>query len=89
MDTTRDPPHRLLEEHTPSSATATQKIFTNADDAVAVKGNQQLLNKGRQTRSLDYSLRSLLAGGIAGCAVRHALVIGVELVYMNTNRLGL
>jgi hypothetical protein len=73
MDTTSGPPTRLLEEPIPPP-NATQKLFSNADDAVTVKGAQNLSKTPRQsqTRSLDYSLRALLAGGLAGCAVRHA-----------------
>jgi hypothetical protein len=71
MDTTSGPPTRLLEEPIPQPSTTTPKIFSNADDAVTVQGAQALQKSPRQTRGLDYSLRALLAGGLAGCAVRH------------------
>ena len=76
MDTPRDAPRRLLDESDPpESAPSTSKLFSHADDAVVAKDVDTLQRPDRQIRTLDYSLRSLLAGGIAGCAVRHARVL--------------
>lgn len=66
-------PTRLLEESTggrPPTAPV-QQVFGTDDDAVTVKGNQKLQREERHPRSLDHSLRALLAGGLAGCAVRY------------------
>ena len=71
MDTRARAPTRMLEEPTggPPSTAPAQQVFATGDDAVTVKGNQKLQRVERHTRSLDYSLRALLAGGLAGCAV--------------------
>lgn len=73
MDTSR-PPARLLEESSSSAnAATTPKLFATADNAVPFKGSQTVLATHRRTRGKDYSWRSFVAGGIAGCAVRHTL----------------
>lgn len=76
MDTPRDAaPRRLLEESNPPPASP--KLFTNADDAVAVKGVAAVQEKKeRSAHSLSFSWRSYVAGGIAGCAVRHVMPEG-------------
>ncbi len=62
-------PARLLEEPVPQDSRT--RSFHSDDNAVATRGPGQ--EKGKlEKRSLDYALRSGLAGGLAGCAVRHA-----------------
>jgi hypothetical protein len=63
MEALREQSHRLLEE-SPQA-----KGFPTDEHAIAVKddtGSKHELDK----RSLDYVLRTGLAGGMAGCAVR-------------------
>lgn len=56
----------------PQSRAPTKQLFTNHDDAVTIKGETSALHPTeKQKKNLDRSLRQFLAGGLAGCAVRH------------------
>src|ERR1700760_3633454 len=68
MDPSRGPP-RLL-EGTPPRAPPTPKLFNTDDAAVALQAHELKEPKPLDKRSLDYILRTGLAGGLAGCAVR-------------------
>jgi hypothetical protein len=63
METSKEQSHRLLEEPPRS------KNFPTDENSIAVK---DVIDKKHELdkRSLDYVLRSGLAGGLAGCAVR-------------------
>jgi hypothetical protein len=62
MEASKENAHRLLDEPPPSRDFPTDG---NAIAAKEVTGRKHELD----TRSLDYILRSGLAGGLAGCAV--------------------
>jgi len=59
---------RLLEEPLPPSSTK-QGLFSTGDPAVTTQTPPTSERKRVDKRSLDYILRSGLAGGLAGCAV--------------------
>jgi hypothetical protein len=62
---------RLLEEPLPpTTPPPKQSLFTTGDVPVTSRGPIQRESRPRDKRSLDYILRSGLAGGLAGCAVR-------------------
>lgn len=65
MDPTHQRP-RLLDEPIPSPGA---KIFHTDDAVIPVQQPMQSLRKELDKRSLDYIIRSGLAGGLAGCAV--------------------
>ena len=77
-------PARLLDEPLgagPARA-PTKQLFTNSDDAVTIKGESAALHpRERQKKNLDRSLRQFLAGGLAGCAVRHISMPTATLPY--------
>lgn len=58
---------RLLEEPPPGPD---HRRFNPPQPPVMIKGNASRETKELDKRSLDYILRSGLAGGLAGCAVR-------------------
>ena len=62
-------PTRLLEEDAPRASPA-PKLFTTDDSAVAVPAHRFQEKVQLDKRSLDYILRSGLAGGLAGCAAK-------------------
>ena len=78
-DATRGP-QRFLEE--PVLQSSKTRTFHNGDAAIAIQGPQGERAK-LDKRSLDYILRSGLAGGLAGCAVRPHEHIGQQ-TYTNT-----
>jgi hypothetical protein len=59
---------RLLEEDAPRAPTPS-KLFNADDAAVALQAGDFNEKEPIDKRSLDYILRSGLAGGLAGCAV--------------------
>lgn len=59
---------RLLEEPLPPSSSR-QSLFPSGDAAVTTQPPPPRERKQVDKRSLDYILRSGLAGGLAGCAV--------------------
>lgn len=61
-------PSRLLEEPLPHTSPK-QSTFTRNDGAVTSTGPAPREPKRLDKQSLDYILRSGLAGGLAGCAV--------------------
>lgn len=61
---------RLLEEPLPRTTPPKQSLFTTNDAPVTSRGPLLSERKQLDKRSLDYVLRSGLAGGLAGCAVR-------------------
>ena len=70
---------RLLKEPIPQSSKTT--AFHADDAAIAIHGSggeKAKLDK----RSLDYVLRSGLAGGLAGCAVRPTITLAFEIELM-------
>jgi hypothetical protein len=80
-------PARLLEEPLGPRATTgprapSQQLFASADDAVTLKHQSQALQATEKHRkNLDRSLRQFLAGGLAGCAVRHAPLGASQFAY--------
>ena len=66
-DATRGP-QRLLEEPLPQGSKT--RVFHTDDAAIAAHGPGDGKTK-LEKRSLNYILRSGLAGGLAGCAVGH------------------
>lgn len=68
MDPSRGP-RRLLEEPAPR-APPTTKLFNTDDAAVTLQAHSLKEKKPLDKKSLDYILRTGLAGGLAGCAVR-------------------
>jgi hypothetical protein len=62
MEASKQPSHRLLDEPPPSKPIPGEEA---AITGKGVSGSTHELDK----RSLDYILRSGLAGGLAGCAV--------------------
>ena len=65
-------PRRLLEEPTfPPRRTATAPV--DYDPSVAVSEGVRDREKQINKKSLGYMVRSGIAGGFAGCAVRRAL----------------
>ena len=70
---------RLLEEPIPRSSKTT--AFHTDDAAIAIHGSggeKAKLDK----RSLNYVLRSGLAGGLAGCAVRRTIILVFDIELM-------
>ena len=68
MDPSRGPP-RLLEERAPRASPA-PKLFKTEDTALGLQGRDHNGKKKVDKRSLDYILRTGLAGGLAGCAAK-------------------
>lgn len=62
---------RLLEEPLPRSRVPApdQLMFTKNDPAATLKAPAPRERRQMDKRSLDYILRSAVAGGLAGCAV--------------------
>src|ERR1700761_2470397 len=65
---------RLLEEPPPAPD---KRLFSKTEPAVTIPrtGTGARESKQLDKRSLDYILRSGLAGGLAGCAVRGARIL--------------
>ena len=76
-------PARLLEEPIPQDLRT--RSFHLDDSAAAIRDSEE--GKGKlNKRSLDYALRSGLAGGLAGCAVGHTSTIASVFMLMRSHR---
>ena len=69
MDADRGPKRLLEEEATTAQTTLGGKLFGSGDDPIAVHFPEKEVKKPLNKRSLDYIVKTGIAGGLAGCAV--------------------